>query len=222
MDQSALYGGKYDDLLISHAMAIKEAGENPSKTRLTHALRGEVKVSRVEAFRAVDDFCERGTLQALFGSGPYDEWLTSELEVARRLNRGLNGTALAKRLQQAHPALQADTSRHRLLGLASAIDIVDDYLARYGLPAVLGPYPLSGIVIIVLTEALLFFPVSWAFHFAFGTLLLGRPFNGTLFATFSLLFFMGSIWKNWQKLRSPKRWSRYDAARDRLPLRPPS
>lgn len=77
MDQKVFYGGKYDALLISHAQAIREAGKNPSKTRLTHALRGEVKVSRVEAVRAVDDFCERGTLQALFGPGPYLALMTS-------------------------------------------------------------------------------------------------------------------------------------------------
>ena len=145
-----------------------------------------------------------------------------ELEAARSLNCSLSGSSLARKLEQAHPAFQADTSRYRLLGLANAIDIVDDYLARCGLPVVLGPYPLSGILIVVLTKALLFPPVSWAVHFVVGSVFLRRPFNGTLFATFFLLFFMGSIWKNWQKLRSPKRWSRHDAARDRLPLRPPS
>ena len=222
MDHKNSYGGKYDDLLISHAQAIREAGEIPSKTRLTHALRGEARITFVEAGRAVDDFCERGALQTLFGPGPYDEWLTAELEAARRRNRGLNGNSLARKLEQTHPDFQGDTDRSRLLGLASAVDIVDDYFARYGLPSVLGPYTLVGIAIVVLTEAVLVLPVSWAAHFAFGTFLLGRPFNGPLFAYFYLFFVLGSIWKNWQKLRSAERWSRYDAARDRLPLRPPS
>lgn len=222
MDQQVFYGGKYDDLLTSHARAVWEAGELPSKTRLTHALRGETGVTAVEAGRAVDDFCERGALQALFGPGPYDGWLTAELEAARQRNLGLNGNSLAKKLQQMHPDFQGDTDRNRLLGLADAMDIVDDYFARYGLPSVLGPYPLVGIAIVVLTEAVLVLPVSWAAHFAFGTFLLGRPFNGPLFAYLYLVFVLGSIWKNWQKLRSAERWSRYDAARDRLPLRPPS
>lgn len=222
MDQKVSYGGKYDDLLTGHARAIREAGETPSKTRLAHALRDEARVTAVEAGRAVDDFCERGALQTLFGPGPYDGRLTAELEAARRRNRGLNGIFLAKKLQRAHSAFQVDTNRSRLLGLASAMDIVDDYFARYSLPSVLGPYPLSGVVIVVLIEVVLFLPVAWALHFALGTVLLGRPFNGTLFASFFVLFLLGSVRKNWRKLRSAERWNRYDAARDRLPLPPPS
>ena len=221
MDQAVSYGGKYDDLLIDHAKAIREAGGVPLKIRLAHALQSASRVAPVEARRAVDDFCERGVLQALFGFGPYDEWLTAQLKAARGLNRGLNGTSLAKQLQQAYPAFQTGTSRHRLLGLANAIDAVDDYLARYGLPSVLGPYPLGGVVIVILTEALLFLPVAWAVHFAVGSVL-GRPPSGTLVASFFLLFLMESTWKNWRKLRSPKRWGRYDAVRERLPLQPPS
>ena len=217
MGQEVFYGGRYDDLLTSHARAIREAGEAPSKSRLVHALRGEARVSLVEAGRVVDDFCERGVLQALFGPGPYDEWLTAEIGAARRLNQGLNGTALAKRLQQAHPAFQADTSRHRLVGLANALDIVDEYLARYGLPSVLGPYPLGGVVVVALTEAALFLPVLWAIHYGISALLLGRPVGGLPFAAFFLLFLAERAWKGWRKLRSPRRWDIYDAARDRLP-----
>ena len=222
MDQQVFYGGKYDDLLMSHARALREAGETPSKVRLAGALRGEARMTTVEAERAVDDFCERGVLRALFGPGPYDEWLTAELEAARRRNRGVSGVSLARELQRAHSDFQAGTSRSRLLGLASAIDIVDDYLARYGLPSVLGPCPLGGILIVVVTEALLLLPVSWAAHYAFGTFLLGRLFNGLLFACFFLLSFLVSTWGTWRKLRSAERWRRYDKARDRLPLRPPS
>ena len=220
MNQAVLYSGKYDDLLIGCVKAINEAGQTPSNIRLIHALQSAVRISLVEASKAVDDFCERGVLQVLLGPGPYDEWLTAELEAARRWNRGLNGNSLARQLQSAHPVFQGNTSRHRLLGLANAVDTVDDYFVRYGLPSVLGPYPLSGVIIVVLTEALLFLPVSWAVHFGLSSLLLGRPASGTLFAFFSLLFLAGSTWKNWRKLRSPRRWKLYDAARDRLHHRP--
>jgi hypothetical protein len=218
MDQSGSYGGKYDDLLISHAKAIKEAGQTPSNTRLVRALQNAARVSPLEARRVVDDFSERGVLQTLLGPGPYDEWLTAELEAARKLNRGVNGTSLAKKLQRENPAYQSSMSRNRLLGLADAIDIVDDYFVRYGLNSVLGPYPLGGIVIVVLAEAMLSLPVLWAVHFALNSLFFGRLVSGTPFVCFFLLFLAERAWKNWRKLRSAKRWSSYDAARDRLPI----
>ena len=219
MDQTVSYGGKYDDLLTSHARAIREAGETPSKTRLACALRGEARVTAVESERVVDDFCERGALQTLFGPGPYDEWLTAELEAARRGNSGLNENSLARKLERAHPDFQADAPQSRLLGLASPSDIVDDYSARYGLPSVLGPYPVGGIVIVVLMKAALFFPILWAIHYG-PNALLGRPASGLPFVAFFLLFLAESSWKNWRRLRSPQRWDGYDAARDRLPLPP--
>ena len=221
MGQKVSCDGKYDDLLISHALAIREAGGTPSNIRPAHALQSASRVAPVEARKAVDDFCERGVLQTLLGPGLYDEWLTAELEAARRLNRGLNGTILAKRLQQAHPAFQAAASRHRLLGLANVVDIVDDYLVRYGLPSVLGPYPLSGVVIVVLTEATLSLPVLWAIHYGLSALL-GHPVGGLPFVVFFLLFLAERAWKSWRKLRSPKLWDSYDAARDRMPRRHPS
>ena len=222
--EKAAAEGEYNDFLIDAAEALKASGRTPSRTRLRAALRDAKRVSLLEASRAVEDFSERGGLQARFGSSPCDVWLTAEIEKARRLNQGINSTTLAKRLQRDSQTFDASTSRtpapriaRSLLSLADAIDVVDDYLLRYGLKPVLGPYSYYGIAIVTITESLLFLPVLWAVHFALGSLL-GHPLTLPLFE-FALLLFIGDrLWKNWRKLRSPQRWSSYDAARERLPL----
>ena len=216
--------GEYDDFLIDAAEALKASGRTPSRTRLTAALRDAKRLSLLEASRAVEDFSERGVLQARFGPSPCDVWLTAELEKARRLNQGINSTILAKKLQRDSQTFYAGTSRtsalrisRSLLGFADARDVVDDYLLRYGLKPILGPYPYYGIAIVTVTEALLFLPMLWAVHYALGSLL-GHPLTFPLFGFVLLLFIGDRFWKNWRKLRSPERWSSYDAARERLPL----
>ncbi len=223
----AIVDGKYDNFLISSAEALKASGITPSRTKLSAILRDSERLSLLEAHKVVEDFSERGVLQARFGSGPYDAWLTAQIELARRLNYGINNTALAKKLQRDGPNCHAGIGvrpvpaiAKSLLGLADAIGIVDDYLLRYGLKPVLGPFPYYGIAVVTITEALLFLPVLWAVHFALGSFV-GHPLTLPLFG-FTLLLFTGErCWKNWRKLRSPKRWSSYDAARQRLPLTPP-
>ena len=218
--------GKFDDFLTSSAEALKASGKTPSRIRLVAALREAEHVSLLEANKIVEDFSERGILQEHLGPGPYDVWLTAELEKARRLNHGVNSTALAKKLQRDSHIYYAGTGptsalaiAKSLLGLADALDVVEDYLLRYGLKPVLGPYPYYGIAIVTIAESLLFLPVLWAVHFAL-SILFGHPLTLPLFG-FALLLFAGDrCWKNWRKLRSPKRWSGYDAACQKLPLIP--
>lgn len=224
MNRTVALESEFDELLIGGATAIRAEGKTPSRIRLIRILRDQTGLSLIKAGKAVDDFAERGVLQKLFGPGPYDAWLTAELEKARRLNKGINNTTLAKKLQhegRVHYAAAGKTKlsgiAKSLLGLADAIDIVDDYLLRYGLKPVLGPYPFYGIIIVVITEAILFLPVLFIVHFALGYLLSGRPLTPAPFAFFFLLFLAERVWKNWRKLRSSKRWSSYDDARDRLP-----
>ncbi len=225
MKQGNSYGGKYDDLLIECADAIRKADAILSPTSLAGALRDELKISLIEARRVVDDFCERGVLQEYLSAGPYDQWLTAELEAARKANHGISTTSLAKKLHRENPegiiGTKQSKSRGRVqsaLNLANTIYVVDEYFARYGLKGVLGPYPLGGVVIVTVFEALLFSPVFAAAHFAVSYALFGHPISWMLFFIFFLLFVAERTWRNWRKLRSPARWDSYDAARDRLPV----
>lgn len=223
MEQADNAEGRYDDLLIGHAKSLQASGRTASLVRLSAMLHESGGMSRVEASRIVADFSERGVLQRLFSSGPYDVWLTGELEKARRLNQGINGTALAKKLQRERQVrYAADKTKlsnitKSLLGLADANDIVDDYFLRYGLKPIMGPYPLYGIIIVVIAEAILFLPILFLVHFALSSLFLGRPLTAAPFTFFFFLFLAERTWKNWRKLRSPNRWSSYDSARNRLP-----